>query len=90
MELPRARLWFAQWLLMMLENGHEATLSILEIFGRLKIFIKCCWILRLAIIYHGLVHVLESVGRGRLVLVSQLETHWGQRGFYPVGKLRVF
>lgn len=58
---------------MTLENGHEATLPIPEICGWLKIFIERRWILRFAIIYHGLIHVLESIGSGRLVLSSQLE-----------------
>ena len=59
-KLPRAGLRFAQWLLMTLENCHEATLPIPEISGRLKIFVECWWIL--IIDHHGLTLRLESGG----------------------------
>ena len=68
--LRRASFLFAQWLLMTLENSHEAALPIPEISGRLKIFIECCWILGV-IDRHGLV---PRFRRGRLILSSRLET----------------
>jgi len=61
-----------QW--MALENCYEATLPIAEISGRLKIVVKCRWVLGLLLVNidrHGLIPRVETIRGGGFV---QLET----------------